>query len=269
MNIRRLGIALCLFLLTPAVHAQDEGRAELERVEVTGSRIRQANVEGLNPVQSISRQDLERSGLRNIGDFLQQLTVSGSTINTKFNSSGNFGFPPDGSGVGAGATYLDLRHLGPKRVLVLVDGIRWVNGSSGSGVSNATDLNTIPMAMVERIEILKDGASAIYGSDAIAGVVNVITRRDFDGFVANAYYGEFDEGDGETLSADISYGMTRERSSAFFTISHTDQQEISAADRSQALFPVPGTGLTRGSSGTPQGRFIFFNGADTGGGLCP
>src|SRR5690606_13567876 len=221
-----------------------------------------------NPVQSISRQDLERSGLRNIGDFLQQLTVSGSTINTRFNSSGNFGFPPDGTGVGAGATYADIHFLGPKRVLVLVDGIRWVNDSSGSGIGAATDLNTIPMAMVDRIEILKDGASAIYGSDAIAGVINIITRKDFEGLGVDAYYGAYDEGDGETASADIIYGLASERASMFVSLSHFDQREVSAADREQSFFPVPGTGVTQGSSGTPQGRFIFLN-PDDAGGLCP
>lgn len=269
-GLRTVLVACGLVVVPVTAYTQDAGedQTQLERVEVTGTRIRQSDVEGLNPVQVVSRDDLDRSGLQSIGDFLQQLTISGSTLNTKFNSSGNFGFPPDGTGVGAGSTYVDLRNLGPQRVLVLVDGVRWVNASAGSGVANSTDLNTIPMAIVERVEILKDGASAIYGSDAIAGVVNIITRKNFDGVSVNAYYGEYDEGDGETTSADISYGLTRDRSSAFFSISHTDQKEVSAADREQSQFPVPGTGVTRGSSGTPQGRFIFLN-PDNAGGLCP
>jgi iron complex outermembrane receptor protein len=248
---------------------EEDESAALDRVEVTGTRIRQSDIEGANPIQTVSRADLDRSGVQSIGDFIQQLTISGSAINTKFNSSGNFGFPPDGSGVGAGATRVDLRHLGAQRVLVLVDGKRWVNGSSGSGVSNATDLNTIPMPIVDRIEILKDGASAIYGSDAIAGVVNIITRKDFSGLEANAYWGQYNEGDGTTVSADISYGLVKEKSSMFFNLSHTDQETVFAADREQARFPVPGTGLTRGSSGTPQGRFIFFDNTSADTGLCP
>jgi len=272
-HFRALSIVLtgCLMAIPATGLAQDateDERTELERVQVTGTRIRQTDIEGANPVQVVSREQLDRSGLRSIGDFLQAMAISGSTINTKFNSSGNFGFPPDGTGVGAGATYADIHNLGPKRVLVLVDGIRWVNDSSASGVGAATDLNTIPMNIVERIEILKDGASAIYGSDAIAGVINIITRRDFDGFGVDAYYGEYDEGDGETTSADVSYGITKEKSSLFFSLSYTDQKEISAADREQSFFPVPGTGVTRGSSGTPQGRFIFIN-PDDAGGLCP
>lgn len=263
-------LAVGLFALPASVIAQtaDDEQTQLERVEVTGTRIRQADIEGANPIQVVSREELDRSGLRSIGDYLQQMAISGSTLNTKFNSSGNFGFPPDGTGVGAGATYADIHNLGPKRVLVLVDGIRWVNDSSASGVGAATDLNTIPIGIVERIEILKDGASAIYGSDAIAGVVNIITRKDADGLGVDAYYGQYDEGDGETTSADVSYGLTKENSSLFFALSYMEQKEISAADRAQSFFPVPGTGVTRGSSGTPQGRFIFIN-PDDAGGLCP
>src|SRR5690606_1481117 len=184
-----------------------------------------------------------------------------SSLNTRFNSSGNFGFPPDGSGVGAGATTVDLRHLGPKRVLVLVDGVRWVNESSASGVGAATDLNTIPLAIVERIEVLEDGASAIYGSDAIAGVVNIITRTEVDGAGASLYYGEFSEGDGETSKADVSIGGRTDRASFFLAASYFEQKGIDSITREQAAFPVPGTGLTFGSSGTPNGRFIFFPGA--------
>ena len=180
--------ALPLLLLPALGVAQDEQAKALDRVEVTGSRIKKVEIEGQTPVMTISREDIARSGLTSVGDLIQQITGSGSSLNTRFNSSGNFGFPPDGSGVGAGSATVDLRHLGSKRVLVLVDGLRWVNESSASGVSGSTDLNTIPVAIIERIEVLEDGASSIYGSDAIAGVVNIITRREFDGASASVYY---------------------------------------------------------------------------------
>ena len=125
-----------------------------------------------------------------MADMLARLTVSGSPLNTRFNSSGNFGFPSRSRGIAAGASQVDLRHLGAKRVLVLVDGLRWIHGSSGSGVSGATDLNTIPEGIVERVEVLRDGASAIYGSDAIAGVVNVMTRKP-SGLSASVYAGSY------------------------------------------------------------------------------
>ena len=115
-------------------------------------------------------------------DALQQLPISGSAINSQFNVPGNPGFPQDGSGIGAGAAQLAIRNTSAKRTLVLVDGRRWIAGASASGVPNAVDLNTIPDNVIERVEILQDGASAIYGSDAIGGVVNIITRQSYEGF---------------------------------------------------------------------------------------
>ena len=229
----------------------------LDAVRVTGTRIRSAEIATANPVQTLSREDIERTGLTSIGDILQELTGSGSALNTKFNSSGNFGFSPNGDGVGAGSAQVDLRNLGPKRVLVLVDGLRWVNESSASGVGASTDLNTIPLAIVERIEVLEDGASALYGSDAIAGVVNIITRRNFEGGQVTLNYGEYGEGDGASQGVDLAWGMNTERSNFFIGASYVEQDPIFSRTRPQSAFPVPGTGIAFGSSGTPTGRFIF------------
>ena len=262
----RLSLAVrgaLLFALVPAVAlAQDDTGEQiktLDRVEVTGTRIKTSEAEGLVPVQRITREDIDRSGLTSIGDVVQALTGSGSALNTKFNSSGNFGFPPDGSGVGAGSAQADLRHLGSKRVLVLVDGVRWVNEASASGVGAATDLNTIPLAIIERIEVLEDGASSLYGSDAIAGVVNIITRKNFDGLSLNAQVGQYGEGDGTTKSLDVAWGWNTDRANVFLGLSYTDQDVIYSRDRAQSSFPVPGTGIAFGSSGTPTGRFIFID----------
>jgi iron complex outermembrane recepter protein len=258
-------VQLSLLLAVPGIAAaQDATETEtrattLDRVQVTGSRIKKAEVEGQVPVQTVTREDIDRTGLTSIGEVVQALTASGSALNTKFNSSGNFGFPPDGSGVGAGSAQVDLRHLGAKRVLVLVDGVRWVNEASASGVGAATDLNTIPLAIVDRIEVLEDGASALYGSDAIAGVVNIITRKDFDGASITAQYGEYDAGDGESSKVDIAWGWNGARSNLFLGASYTNQEQVSSADREQSRFPTPGTGVAFGSSGTPTGRFIFMD----------
>lgn len=238
--------------------ATEEQKTELDAVEVTGSRIKTTDIEGQAPVFTLDRKAIDRSGLGSLGDILQGLTSSGKGLNSKFNSSGNFGFPADGGGIGAGSTQIDLRHLEPKRALVLVDGIRWVNESSASGVGGVVDLNTIPLSIVERIEVLEDGASAIYGSDAIAGVINIITRKDYQGKNLNAYFGMYDEGDGETAHADFTWGGTTfGQSNTLISIGYFNQELISSADREQSRFPVPGTGVTRGSSGTPQGRFRF------------
>ena len=267
MKIRRIlatgsllvsAVTMALGVVLPSVSmAADEMDAQMEEVVTTGSRIRKAAIDENAPILSITGEDLDKSGLTSVADFLQRLSVSGSPLNTRFNSSGNFGFPPDGGGVGAGAAQVDLRHLGSKRVLVLVDGVRWVPGSSGSGVPGAVDLNTIPVSIIERIEVLEDGASAIYGSDAIAGVVNVITKKDYDGMEASAYYGSFSEGDGETQEYTIATGMSSDRGSVFFNLSYTNQDRVNAADREQSRFPVPRTGVAFGSSGTPQGRFVL------------
>ena len=257
-----VAVALCLLLAAPAVAgAQETPRTttELDRVEVTGSRIKRAEVAGQVPIQTLTRSEIERTGMNSIGEVLQQLTGSGSALNAKFNSSGNFGFPPDGSGVGAGSAQVDLRHLGAKRVLVLVDGIRWVNESSASGVGAATDLNTIPLAIVERIEVLEDGASSLYGSDAIAGVVNIITRRDFDGGQVTLNYGEYSKGDGTQKGVDLAWGTRGDRYTLFLGASWTKQDPVYAIDREQARFPIPGTGLAFGSGGIPQGHFKFLD----------
>ena len=227
----------------------------VEEVVVTGSRIRRDPLTARDLLFYVGEDERRRSGLSSLGDLLARLPVSGSPLSTRFNSSGNFGFPADGGGVAAGASQADLRHLGAKRVLVLVDGLRWVNGSSGSGVSGATDLNTIPASVVERIEVLRDGASAIYGSDAIAGVVNVITRS-AEGASASVHVGTHENG-GETRTVELSAGggWAATRASAHFA--YTDQARVSAADHDQSRWPKPGTGVSHGSTFTPQGRVIF------------
>ncbi len=266
---RRICVAFALSLaaFSPLdANAQQDMTADeaVEEVVVTGSRIRRNPLDEASPVLQISKQDIDRSGLTSIGDYLQRLSSSGGALNTRFNSSGNFGFPPDGGGIGAGAAQMDLRFLGAKRTLILVDGVRWVNGSSASGVSSATDLNTIPVGIIDRIEVLEDGASSIYGSDAISGVVNIITKKDFDGIELSAYGGGYDEGDGQTQEFNISLGSTGERTSVFLNVGFTDQEEILARDRAQSSTPIPFVTTGQGgSSGTPQGRF-FLTDPNTG-----
>jgi iron complex outermembrane receptor protein len=240
--------------------ADDTPPAGTEVIVVTGSRIgdplgKQA------PVLMMSREDIERTGLTSVGDILQQLPVSGGAINGKYNSSGNFGYPPDGGGIGAGATEADLRFLGSKRVLVLVDGVRWVNGSSASGVPASTDLNTIPLGTIERIEVLEDGASPLYGSDAIAGVINIITRKELSGVTASAYTAAFHQGDGVVEKYDLSWGGTTGKLSTVVGGSFVDQRAVMSGDRAISRFPIPGVGqCTANCSGTsPQGRVIYFD----------
>jgi len=238
------------------VGLSQETPGALAEVIITGSRIRQNPLEERLPVLSIGAEDYQASGSTSLADFVQKLPISGSAINRANNSSGNLGFPPDGGGIGAGAAELDLRYLASKRVLVLVDGRRWIKGSSGSGVSGAVDLNSIPANAVKAIEILQDGASAIYGSDAIGGVLNIITQDDYDSFRITGYTGQFEDGDGETAEFDMRMGARGERGRGLLDISYTDQKAVNTADRDTSVFPIPGFPFGV-SSGTPAGRFVF------------
>lgn len=229
----------------------------VEEVVVTGSRIRQNPLEARSPVQVLTSEDIEQSGFVGLGDYLQSLPIAGSSINRTNNSAGNLGFPPDGSGTSTGASEIDLRYLGAKRTLVLVDGRRWVHGSSASGVSGAVDLNTIPTNAIESIEILQDGASTIYGSDAIAGVINVITKRNYDDKLEiNSYYGSYTEGDGQATQFDLSWGSKGPSSRVFLGASYNEQKSIFAGDRAISQYAIPGVPIGL-SSGTPQGGFFF------------
>ena len=248
--------------LIPATCIQPAFAAEQpEEVIVTGSRIRQSPEEKPAPVQTTTAADIDRSGEVSLADYLQRLPISGSAIGRSNNASGNLGFPPDGGGIGAGASEIDLRYLTSKRVLVLVDGKRWVRGSSASGVSGAVDLNTIPTAAIERIEVLQDGASPIYGSDAIAGVVNVITRSDFQGFDFETNQAAYDEGDGYTQDYSLSWGAKGDKSRTFVSVGYARQDPVFSGDRDLSKCVVFGANPCNfgGSGGIPQGQFVFLD----------
>ncbi|HET7845349.1 MAG TPA: TonB-dependent receptor [Xanthomonadales bacterium] len=199
----------------------------------------------------LTHAELERTGLTSLGDILQELAVGGAAVNTQFNGGGN------------GETQASLRNLGANRTLVLVDGKRWIQGLRG-----AANVDSIPLAIVDRVEILLEGASALYGADAVAGVVNVVTRRGIQGAEASAYLGENAEGDGRTEQYDLAIGSSSDRASVDLVASYTKQETIFAGDReisSTPLFGLPGNSVSVGSSSTtPFGRFGF---GSTGGRL--
>jgi iron complex outermembrane receptor protein len=155
--------------------SDDEDTADLDRVQVTGSRLSRLEIEGAAPVTVLDREDIEHTGFTDLGDFLRQMpSITGNPLGT---FSNNPGFT-------SGRSTVDIRGLGTVRTLVLVDGRRTVDNG---------DLASIPFNMVERIEILKEGASAIYGADAVAGVVNIITRHNFEGAEASGQYSQYTE----------------------------------------------------------------------------
>jgi iron complex outermembrane receptor protein len=258
-----IGSAFALAYIAPAEIAYGQDAEVMEEVVVTGSRIRRNPLNDSAAIMDISNESLKRSGVTNLGDILQDLPISGSAPNSQSNVPGNSGFPQDGAGIGAGGVQLSLRNLGAKRTLILVDGKRWVAGSSASGVPSTVDLNTIPANVINRIEILQDGASAVYGSDAIGGVVNIITDSKFDGFRLDFQTGEYlEDSDGDSGTISALWGGGNDRTHFVTSLSYTEERGIETADRKRSAFPnpdstscnIPGTFC---SSFTPQARIVL------------
>ncbi|MFN8996307.1 MAG: TonB-dependent receptor plug domain-containing protein, partial [Pseudomonadota bacterium] len=191
------GLALAGGVPLPA-NAQQQ-QQQLERVEVTGSNIRRTDVETIQPITTITRQDIQRSGRSTLAELLQNLPAA---------SAGSFS-----EGLGAGNSFspgtaaISLRGLGPNTTLLLINGRRVANYPFAQNIDEAFgDLNSIPISAIERIDILSSGASAIYGSDAIAGVVNVILRNDFRGLEVAGRTGTTQDGGGTEYQATLVAG---------------------------------------------------------------
>src|SRR4051812_16461826 len=232
-----------------------------QEIVVTGSRIRRDPLNQNAPVVFVDKAAIDKTGLSAIADVLQRVPSAAGGLNTKVNASGNLGNPPDGGGVGAGSATIDLRYLGSNRTLVLVDGLRFVNGTSASGIPGSVDLNTIPTNMIDRIEVLQAGASPLYGSDAIAGVVNIITVQQQRGLRASAQFGTFRQGDGHTQDYQASYGFQFPSTSIVVGAHYAKQGPVYSRDRSISQFPNPGqTTCNIGGSGcgsaSPHRRLI-------------
>jgi len=163
----------------------------LKSVVVTGSRIRQVDLQNQQPIISIDQQQITSTGKVSVNDVLDQLNfIQTSPSANRQTTQG-----------GTSSSYADMRGLGSQRVLVLVNGHRWMTNNSGS-----TDLTTIPSAVIDHIEVLKDGASAVYGSDAVSGVINIITQQNFQGLEANASVGANEAGDGVNQKYSVTMG---------------------------------------------------------------
>ncbi|MCS4278691.1 TonB-dependent receptor [Stenotrophomonas rhizophila] len=222
---------------TTAVAQESASPTNLDRIEVTGSRIRSVDVENSQPVFIMDRAAIEKQGLTSVADVLQRISANGAGLNTNFNNGGD------------GSSTISLRNLGSERTLVLVNGRRWVSNTSGS-----VDLNTIPASIIERVEVLKDGASSVYGSDAIAGVVNLITRGDYEGAEVNAYVGQYGQGDGQRTSFDATVGTSSDRGNLVISVSRVEEDAVSAGDRAISAVPEFGRGSATYSSYSANGK---------------
>lgn len=204
-------------------------------VVVTGSRIQRTDTSSVGPLETLTAEDIAAAAPTSAGDLLQALPSVGMSLNSNGTQGTSFG-----------VSSINLRYLGSaegsgNRTLVLVDGHRWVNAVGGRGFRDFVDLNTIPLGIIESIEVLKDGASAIYGADAIAGVVNIHTKQHIDGFEASGRYGITDRGDNRNVSGFLNWGTEGERMSALLSLSYNDTKPILTADRAltaRALAPL-------------------------------
>ncbi len=191
-----------------AVNEAEDESADLGRIVVTGSRLQRETYTSIQPLQIITAEGSREAGLVDATDILQSSTAAGGQqIDLTFS-----GFVLDN---GPGAQTLSLRGLGSARTLLLLNGRRMAP-SGVEGAPSAPDLSLIPSSMVQRYEILLDGASSVYGSDAVAGVTNVIMRKDYDGFEFDVYYNTRDQGDGDGLTVNAAWGKNYDR--GFFGI---------------------------------------------------
>ena len=216
------GLALAGGVPLPA-NAQQQ-QQQLERVEITGSNIRRTDVETIQPIATISRQDIERSGRSTVAELLQNLPFASAGSFSEALGAGN-SFSP-------GTAAISLRGLGSNTTLVLINGRRVANYPFAQNIDEAfADLNSIPISAIERIDILKSGASAIYGSDAIAGVVNVILRNDFRGLEVAGRTGTTQDGGGTEYGATLIGGwgsLARDRFNIMGTLDYFQRDEIIA-----------------------------------------
>lgn len=195
-----------------APQAPDAAQTEVEAVVVTGSRIKRSAFNSPDPIQVISAEQGQLRGIASATGLLQSSTIaSGSPQVTSAISSA---FVTDG---GPGSETVSLRGLGPNRTLVLLNGRRAGPAGTRGGVS-AFDLNVLPLSVIDHVDILKDGASSIYGSDAVAGVVNIITKRDTDGVDVEMFYSQPQKHGGEQYSASASWAKTFDR--GFLSVSY-------------------------------------------------
>ncbi|MGS0681918.1 TonB-dependent receptor [Shewanella sp. 125m-7] len=227
-------VSTTAFTVSNTAFAEETG-ADVERIAVTGSRIQRQDMETASPVTVINAAEIRAEGFTSVDELLQaQTSMGGKAVGSSTNNGAD------------GVAQVDLRGMGSQRTLVLLNGRRMVN--SGSGADSAVDLNAIPVAMIARVEILKDGASAVYGSDAIAGVVNIITKKDFEGFQVDVTGGMTDKSDGENGEISALYGFNTDTGNYTFGAAYSERRGVVQSDRD---WTDPGN-----SSFTPQGGIV-------------
>ena len=254
MKLNRLVAQLALLGLGAHVGvavAQSDG-SKLDRVEITGSSIKRVQDEGALPVQVIKASDLIKQGVVSVEQLLSTLASNGNGLdNLTSNQGGDFLNSLGSRAHNNGAASASLRGLGPGYTLVLLNGRRMsTHGLNGSSV----DVNSIPLAAIDRIEILKDGASAIYGTDAIGGVMNFITRKDYTGFEATAFTDVTQHGGGNISRVSALFGagnLVNDRFNIMASLTYDTQARLRGKNRSFQNGYQPDVGEAPDTTGTP------------------
>jgi len=257
------------FIRPLSAYAEDSpaSDAPMEKIEVTGSHIKRIDTEGASPVQTITRKEIEKTGYNSVADVLRD------------SAANSFGSAREASGSNAaGNAEVNLRGLGSSNTLVLLNGQRLPTDA----ITGAVDLNMIPLAAVERVEILKDGASAIYGSDALGGVVNIITRKDFSGTELSLGQSLPQSKGGARSDIGVVNGIQGEKLNMVNVFQYRDNRVVNSRDRSwtdhhESTIGNPGSYRDKGTSvwhadpncpsgqvtvHTAQGDFCQFNTSD-------
>ncbi|WP_462171928.1 TonB-dependent receptor plug domain-containing protein [Pseudoalteromonas xiamenensis] len=221
-QLTALSLAIAAVCATSApAFAADEGADKVEKIEVTGSRIKRTDMEGPSPIQTIGKEEISSFGYDNLQQLLEKMPVAG---NGTFSTRGN-----NQDSTANGGAAVSLRGLGPDATLVLINGRRVAISAFAESITNSfVDINSIPVSAIERIDILKDGASAIYGSDAVAGVVNVILKKDFDGLELNLGFGGTDGPSYEEKTASLLWGSSTNDSNVTIILDYFNNSSFSA-----------------------------------------
>ncbi|MBA6223322.1 TonB-dependent receptor [Colwellia sp. MB02u-18] len=222
-HVLALSITAALFASQSYLAVAAE-KDSVERIQVTGSHIQRTDMEGPSPLTSLSAEDIANSGVTDLIGLFTKLPMAGQgTFSTQGNSSDN---------TSNGGSSVSLRGLGADSTLILVNGRRVSVSPFANNIDTAfVDINNIPLAAIKRVDILKDGASATYGSDAVAGVINIILRDDVEGAEISAKLGDTADGGGKEKNLSIVWGSSTEKSSHTFALDYFDREEILYADR--------------------------------------
>jgi iron complex outermembrane receptor protein len=255
VKLKKLAHMIALMgAVSPVVAQEVQTQGPIQRVEITGSSIKRVAKEGALPVQTISFEDLNKQGITSAEQLMRVISANGTGADNP--TSGNNVFGPDADRVSGGASFASFRGLGPNSTLVLINGRRApTHGKSGKAV----DLNSIPMAAISRIEILKDGASAIYGTDAIGGVMNIILKTNYQGLEASASTNVTEAGGGNIHRASLIGGTGDLETNGFnlmASLAYTKNEQLDSRQRSFANGFQPARGLSPDTTGTPYANVL-------------